>query len=111
MPVQFLEFDLSEDGADGFSASALAFPAARHTPALVAQVQSLLQALQAELGSPGALDEGHRWDLELNIETEAGEVLTLAQLAQSPPIERISLSLHLAGDDALRHILLGWIDA
>lgn len=116
MPLQFLEFDLSEDSAGGFSASTLACPAAQHTPALLAEVQALLQALSAELDTPGAIEDSHGWDLALQIETADGQLLAFEvqafeALLLAPPSERISLSLHLAGGEALRHILSAWTDA
>lgn len=110
MPLQYLEFDLSEDGDGAWSASALACPAAPHTPALLAEVQALLQALHSELGPCGALEDGHAWDLDLQIETEDGQLLAPDALVQAPPSGRLNLSLHLAGGQALQQTLQDWID-
>lgn len=107
MALQFLEFDLSEDSDGWLSASALACPAAAHTPALIAEVQRLLQSLHAELGEPGALDEGHGWDLDLQVEAVDGAPLLWPRVVDAPPAARISLSLHLAGGPALRARLDG----
>ncbi len=108
MPSQFLEFDFAEDGDGGLSASALASPAPPHTPTLIAEVQALLQALTAELGPPGPLDEGHGWDLELQIEGEGGEPIAWEATAAAALPGRIQLSLDLAGGEALRQALHGW---
>ncbi len=109
MPSQFLEFDLAEDGDGGLSASALASPAPRHTPALIAEVQALLQALRAELGAPGPLDEGHGWDLALQLEGEDGEPIAWETVASAHG--RVQLSLDLAGGEALRQCLHDWLAA
>lgn len=108
MFLQYLEFDLSEDGAGGFSAAALASPAAQHTSALIAEVQALWQALSAELGAPGPLDDGHAWDLELQLESDDGQPLDWPSQTTAPHPGRISLSLHLAGGPALQHALEHW---
>lgn len=111
MPLQYLEFDLSEDGDGGWSASALACPAARHTPDLLAEVQALLQALHSELGPWGALEDGHAWDLDLHLETENGQLLAADALDAVPRTGRLNLSLHLAGGQAVRQALQDWIDS
>ena len=108
MELQFLDFDESEDGDGGFSASALASPAPTHTPALIAEVRSVLNALHRALGEPGPLDEGHTWDLQLQIETSTGQTLWWQELPHPMPIDRLTLSLHLAGGGDLRQLLDTW---
>ena len=105
MLLRFLEFDWSEDPDAVLSASALASPAPARTPELIDEVLALLQALQTTLGTPGPLDEGHRWDLDLHVEQPDGQALVWPQLIAHPPSSRISLSLHLAGDETLRQQL------
>jgi DNA-binding GntR family transcriptional regulator len=98
MPLQFLEFDLSED-TDGLSSwDALASPAARHTPELLAEVRDLLDQLHQALGPSGPVTDGHRWDLDLQIHDEQGHPVALESLAH--PL-RITLALSLTGDNAL----------
>lgn len=98
MPLQFLEFDLSEDTEGLRTWDALASPSAAHTTALLAEVQALLRHLQQHLGPSGALDDGHGWDMDLQIQDETGQHLSL-NAAQ--PCGRITLSLSLSGSAAL----------
>ena len=96
MPLKFLEFDLSEDTQGLLSWSALACPAAEHTPALHREVQALIEDLTRQLGAAGPVDEGHAWDMALDIGREA---------------DRTAVSLHLSGGEALAECLNRWIDA
>jgi hypothetical protein len=96
MPLTYLEFDLSEDTQGLLSWSALACPAAEHTPALHREVQALIEDLTRQLGAAGPVDEGHAWDMALDIGREA---------------DRTTVSLHLSGGDALAECLNRWIDA
>ena len=99
MPLQFLEFDLSED-SDGLQTwDALASPAAVHTAALLAEVRALLQHLQQHLGPSGALDDGHGWDMDLQIQDGSGQPVPLE--AAPRPGARITLALSLSGTGAL----------
>ena len=104
MPLQFLEFDLSE-GTDGLRTwDALASPAADRTLALVSEVQALLERLTQQLGPAGPLDEGHRWDMDLQIHDMAGKALPLDLTAV--PAARITLALSLGGGTELAQCLL-----
>lgn len=96
MSLQFLDFDLSEDPEGLRSWGALASPAAAHAHALQQEVQVLLDDLTRHLGAPGPVDEGHLWDLALDIETEA---------------DCTTVSLHLSGGDALAERLACWTPA
>ena len=98
MPLQFLDFDLSEDTDGLCSWDALASPAARHTPELLAEVRALLEALHQALGPAGPVADGHRWDLDLQIHDEQGHPVALESEVQAL---RITLALSLTGDDAL----------
>lgn len=96
MPLKFLEFDLSDD-ADGLrSYSALAAPPAAQAAGLLQEVQALLDDLRARLGEPGPVDEGHGWDLALDIDAAT---------------DRTTVSLHLTGGPALADVLQAWGDA
>ena len=104
MPLQFLEFDLSED-TDGLRTwDALASPDAAHTLALLSEVQGLRQHLTQQLGPAGPLDEGHRWDMDLQIQDATGQALPL-DLA-IPPAGRITLAISLSGAAELTDCLL-----
>lgn len=95
MTTKFLEFDLSEDTHGLCTWDALASPAAGHTPALQAEVQSLVQHLTRALGSAGPVDEGHLWDMDLQIHDERGQSVRLE--ACTWPGGRITLALSLSG--------------
>ena len=94
MPLMFLEFDLSEDDHGLRTWSALAAPASVHTPALLQEVQTLIEDLTRQLGAAGPVDEGHAWDMALDTEVAH---------------ERTTVSLHLTGGDALDECLSPWI--
>jgi hypothetical protein len=96
MPLTYLEFDRSEDIQGLVSWSALACPAAEHTPALHREVQALIEDLTRLLGAAGPVDEGHAWDMALDIGLEA---------------DRTAVSLHLSGGGALTECLNRWIEA
>lgn len=93
MPLQFLDFDLSEDPEGLRSWGALASPAATHAAALQEEVRVLIDDLSRHLGEPGPLDEGHLWDMALDTEPEE---------------DRTTVSLHLSGGDALAERLAQW---
>lgn len=99
MPPRFLEFDLSEDAHGLCTWDALASPVAGHTDALLAEVQALVQHLTLSLGPVGPVDEGHRWDMDLQIHDEAGHPLLLE--AGVRPGGRITLALSLSGGTEL----------
>lgn len=98
MPLQFLEFDLSEDTDGLCSWDALASPAARHTSDLLSEVRALLEELHQALGPAGPVADGHRWDLDLQIHDELGQPVALESQTQGL---RITLALSLTGDDTL----------
>ena len=103
MFLRFLEFDRQEDG-DGLSNwEALASPAARYSLELLTEVSRLLHGLAAQLGPPGPLDDGHLWDMDLQIRDEGGEAVSLDAPPQDPG--RITLALSLSGRAPLWAIL------
>ena len=104
MPLRFFEFDLSED-TDGLCTwDALASPAPAHTSAMLAEAEALVQHLTHALGPPGPVDEGHQWDMDLQIHDEEGRPVPLQGGTQ--PEGRITLALSLSGDAALAEQLL-----
>ncbi len=95
MLLLFLEWDRLED-SDGLSTwSALASPSAGHSKALLDEVRALLRHLHGQLGAPGPLDEGHAWDMDLQIHDEAGTAWSLEAPPQALP--RLTLALSLCG--------------
>ncbi len=107
MRLQFLDFELSEDGDGLCTWDALASPSPIHTRALLAEVQALLAHLQKQLGTAGPVDEGHDWDMDLQIHGEAGQTLPLE--AGNLPTQRVTLALSLTGKEALAGSLAGWL--
>ena len=104
MPLQFLEFDLSED-TDGLRTwDALASPDPSHNLALLSEIQHLQQYLTEQLGLAGPVDEGHRWDMDLQLRDDAGRDLPLD--LTTPPSARITLALSLSGGAELTECLL-----
>lgn len=93
MPLKFLEFDASDDTGGLRSWSALAAPAAEHAAALRAEVDALIGDLRGWLGEPGPVDEGHLWDMVLDIDAAA---------------DRTTVCLHLSGGNALADLLAQW---
>ena len=98
MPLEFLEFDLSQDTDGLCSWDALASPAARHTPELLVEVRELIEQLHQPLGPAGPVADGHQWDMDLQIHDEQGHPVALESLAH--PL-RVTLALSLTGDNAL----------
>jgi hypothetical protein len=103
MPLQFLDFELSEDSHGLLSWDALASPQPRHTQAMLQEVRTLLVLLHQALGPCGPVDEGHRWDMDLQIHNEQGATQGLDDPA--PTDQRLTLTLSLTGDDALGALL------
>lgn len=98
MPLQFLEFDLSEDSEGLCTWDALASPAPVHNAALLDEVHALLFHLHEALGPAGPIDEGHVWDMDLQVHDAAGQALPAGAPA---PVGRITLALSLSGGAAL----------
>jgi hypothetical protein len=70
MDLQFLEFDCSEDAEGVACWDALAQPAARHTQALLHEVEQMLNwAHRWSPRKPGALEDGADWDFALNLQS------------------------------------------
>ncbi|MFM7026449.1 MAG: hypothetical protein ACKOWC_10385 [Limnohabitans sp.] len=107
MPLQFLDFDLSEDTSGLRTWDALASPGAVHSAALLQETEALLQHLVQELGPAGPVDEGHRWDMDLQIQDATGQSLDLT--ASTPATGRITLALSLSGQAELARCLSHWI--
>ena len=103
MSLRFLEFDLCEDTGGLYTWDALASPAAQHTRALLAEVQALAAHLTQQLGPPGPVDEGHAWDMDLQIHGAQDQPLTADAAAVCA--QRLTLSLCLSGSEALADLL------
>lgn len=105
MSLQFLEFDTCEDADGLLSWDAVASPSPRHNLAMLSEVRGVLARLQQALGPAGPLDEGHVWDVDLQIHDD--DLQSVALEAAEPPAQRITLALSLSGGDALADALNG----
>ncbi len=105
--LDYLDFDTSDDGEGISSLDAMAYAKAAQWPALAAEVTQLLAWCSDAFGAPGALEDGHAWDLDLQLQNDAGDALALQwdarqrqllapQAAQQPALQ---LSLTLSGPD------------
>ena len=73
--LDYLDFETSDDGEGTTTFDAMAYTAADRWPALKAEVERVLAWCTADLGPPGALAQGHRWDLDLQLQTDTGDAL------------------------------------
>lgn len=107
--LDYLDFDTSDDGEGLTSLDAMAYAKAAQWPALAAEVTQLLAWCSDAFGAPGPLEDGHRWDLDLQLQSDAGDALALhwdarqrqllaPQAAQQTALQ---LCLTLSGPDPL----------
>ncbi len=67
MPLQYLIFDASDDGADTVTWEAMASVQADQLPQVLAEVQRVLDWAEAHRpGARGPLDEGGAWDADVH---------------------------------------------
>lgn len=117
-PLDYLDFDVSEDpeGRSSFDAMAAATP--EQLPALQAEVVRVLDWAEREFGPAGPLDEGSEWDFELQGVRELATTLDVRYTPGATQLElragasgapRTTLSLTLTGTPAFcaafRHAL------
>lgn len=68
--TDYLVFERGEADDGVCHWDALASPAAVHSQGLLAATSHLLQSLHRRFGEPGALDDGHAWDFDLQVHDE-----------------------------------------
>lgn len=102
MPLDYLLFDATDEESGGASFDALASVLPDRVPALLREVEAVLQWAHREFGPPSAADAAG-WDFDLQ-GTDDGGVLDLAydavrgRITLHPPgTGRITLSLTLGG--------------
>lgn len=101
VPWRYLDFEVSEDADGNVTFDALASVAAAQWPALMAEVESLLQWAEHGFGGHRApLDDGGDWDCELQGSQEA-----VTPLAFSGPGLSGRLDAEPRGDSTLRYTL------
>lgn len=86
MKLQYLIFDASDDGEGTGSWEAMASVRAADLPAVLAEVQTVLDAAARNAPGPrGPLDEGGLWDAELQQQREGGGDWTSVTLTLTGP--------------------------
>lgn len=109
MPLDYLDFDVSEDEDGACTFDAMAAVPAAHWPRLEAEVLHVLGWALDTFGPPSPPDEGGDWDCELQAIEEVATPLdaqwspgalgiALQRAPAAPP--RISFSLTLSGSPA-----------
>ena len=73
--LDYLDFETSDDGEGTTTFDALAYTPTERWPALQAEVEQVLRWCTTEFGQPGPLERGHQWDLDLQLQSDAGHVL------------------------------------
>ena len=73
--LNYLDFETSDDGDGTTTFDAMAYATADRWPALQAEVVQVLSWCTDEFGPPGPLDRGHDWDMDLQLQSDAGHVL------------------------------------
>lgn len=114
MDLDYLLFDFTDDesGAGSFDAMASVLP--QRLPALLNDVEAVLQWAHRHFGPPAASADEAGWDFDLQATDDAGQAVTLAYDAArghailAPQASgRLTLSLTLGGPatfcDAFRH--------
>ena len=113
MQLNYLDFDYSEDEEGTGSWDALASVSSDRLPALIEEVQQLLRwAQRAFAGQRGPLEDGGDWDLELQAQTDDGQLLSLHYNEETgclqifaQPGQRTALSLTLSASAAFSQAL------
>lgn len=113
MPLDYLDFDYSEDDEGTATWDALASVTHERVAALVAEVEQLLRwASRTFAGRRGPVEEGGDWDFDLHAQQDDGQPLAIAfdeaggrlQLA-APPGKRVTLGLTLSASAAFSEAL------
>ncbi|MCD2511624.1 hypothetical protein [Comamonas endophytica] len=108
MPLDYLDFDYSEDDEGTATWDALASVTAERVPALVAEVEQLLRwASRTFAGRRGPIEEGGEWDLDLHAQQDDGRPLAIGFDEASGhlrlgtvPGQRVTLGLTLSASTA-----------
>ena len=109
MPLQYLDFDFSDEDSGRGTFDAMASVLPDRLPALLAEMAHVLRWASDTFGRPRPLDEGGEWDCELQGLIEPGTPLAISydgsrgevELAPTPRgAARTTLTLTLTGSPA-----------
>lgn len=85
MRLHYLIFDASDDGEGVGTWEAMASVRAADLPAVVAEVQAVLDAAERDSPGPrGPLDEGGAWDADQLVQTDDGGWITVTLAITGP---------------------------
>lgn len=113
MPLDYLDFDYSEDDEGTATWDALASVTSERLPALTAEVEQLLHwASHRFAGRRGPIEEGGDWDFDLYAQQDDGQPMAIdfdtatgrLELAAAPG-QRITLGLTLSASTAFSEAL------
>lgn len=115
MPLDYLDFDYSEDDEGTGCWDALASVPAARVPALADEIEQLLRWAHGRFaGRRGPVEEGGDWDYELQASDDAGAPLPWRFDATSATLQsaacgtgRTTVSLSLSGSAAFGEALAG----
>lgn len=112
MPLDYLDFDYSEDDEGTGCWDALASVTAARVPALAAEIEQLLRWAHGLPGRRGPVEEGGDWDYDLQAQDESGHPLPWRFDARSATLHsaacaqgRTTVSLSLSGRAAFAQAL------
>lgn len=114
MPLDYLDFDYSEDAEGTGTWDAMASVPPQRLPALHAEIERLLAwAHRAFAGQRGPREEGGEWDYDLQAQANGGAPLRIAydagrerlEAEASPGNGRTTVTLSLSGSAAFGEAL------
>lgn len=73
--LDYLDFEISDDGEGITTFDAMAYATAERWPALQTEVTQVLAWCTQEFGAPGPLDSGKLWDLDVQLQSDASHAL------------------------------------
>ena len=105
--LNYLDFETSDDGEGVTTFDAMAYASAERWPALQAEVEKVLAWCTQEFGAPGPLDHGKAWDVDVQLQSDAGHALAVRWDAKAGKLEApdaahgnaVQLSITISGDE------------
>ena len=85
--LNYLDFETSDDREGVTTFDAMAYANAERWPALQAEVEQVLAWCTQAFGAPGPLDNGKAWDVDLQLQSDAGHALAVRWDARAGKLE------------------------